>query len=354
MGAFANPPIIEGPGPSDGDVPTWDATSETWVAAPGGGGGVQTLQLSYNGNGPVAVQVLAGTGWDPTVGGYLTAALPSALTGFGIWVTAWCAVDGTGTITGFTFTADGYFYAIDSAGSDATIGWETNGGAVALLNTGDYRIDAGSHEWTFTSDGAALTTPSGHRVWNANVLSDLAGLGTDGDWAILTGDSSPPVFAVHYNGAWQPYAPEDIGWLTHYVIGPGSETVAQAQVTAPPNQGPAGFTAHVPSVASGVGMVALTSGQAIQVTCDPGQMAAGLWDAIDGYGQVQIMTIDGSSSLVASLGLLSFPGPGSPQTFGLTAISSTGSDLSIVGGNTIASAAGGAFLVIVQAQAEWD
>jgi hypothetical protein len=48
MGVFSNPPIIEGPGPTDGQVPTWDESTGTWQSATPSGGGVgQVLMLSY-------------------------------------------------------------------------------------------------------------------------------------------------------------------------------------------------------------------------------------------------------------------------------------------------------------------
>jgi hypothetical protein len=53
---YTNPPIIEGPGPTDGDVPTFDAASGTWQAeAPGGGS--TTVPLVYADTGPFDVPV---------------------------------------------------------------------------------------------------------------------------------------------------------------------------------------------------------------------------------------------------------------------------------------------------------
>ena len=148
--------------------------------------------------------------------------------------------------------------------------------------------------------------------------------------------------------------PTDIGWLSHYVIGPGETTVAQAQVTPPPNQGPTGQSAHVPSAATAVGLVTLAAAGAIQVQCDGTQITEGLWDFVDGYGYVQVVNPAGTEVLIAALNLISFDGPGSAQTFGLSEVSSVGSDLAITGDNSIASTAGGLFTVILQAQAEWD
>lgn len=38
MGEFPNPPIIAGPAPTHGQVPTWDDTTDTWVAGTPGTG----------------------------------------------------------------------------------------------------------------------------------------------------------------------------------------------------------------------------------------------------------------------------------------------------------------------------
>ena len=56
-----------------------------------------TLELSYNGTGPVEVQVLDGLNYNPATGGFMYGIVPAAL-GFGIDLPALMAVDGTGTI----------------------------------------------------------------------------------------------------------------------------------------------------------------------------------------------------------------------------------------------------------------
>ena len=89
------------------------------------GAGVPTLDLSYNGNGPMACQVLNGLSWDPSTGGFLYIVMPGALSGFPVDIPAVAEVDGSGVIQGFlTFGYGGggaHVLAFGPTGSPANV-----------------------------------------------------------------------------------------------------------------------------------------------------------------------------------------------------------------------------------------
>ena len=184
---------------------------------------------------------------------------------------------------------------------------------------------------------------------NPIVVAEDGGGPTDG--YVPTWDAATETFILAPSGGGS--APIDIGYLTQYVLGPASVVVAQAQVTAPPQQGPAGMSAHVPSAATGGGLVTLGAAEVVEAFCDPSQVASGLWDGIDAYGQVIMVSLDGTNAIVVSLDLVVNNGPGDAVQFNLQQVAVAGSDLSVVG-NAIQSAGGGTYTVTLQALAEWD
>ena len=106
---------------------TGPAGTNGFTGPTGPGGSSGTLSLSYNGNGPVECSVLLPLDWNPSVGGFVTAALPNSLTGFGIELPFTCEVDGSGVIQSLLGG-----YAVNGNGAIATFGATGAGGSVTV------------------------------------------------------------------------------------------------------------------------------------------------------------------------------------------------------------------------------
>lgn len=136
-------------------------------------GGVPTLELSWNGNGPVECQVLDGLAWNPSVGGYLFVVVPNALSGFGYDFPAFAYVDDTGTIQSLVcqlYTNN--FYAFGPTASQITL-------TISELEIG-------------TNIGNPGNTPGGIDAQAGQLYVDPV---SDGLWVCVT-SYSPPTDAV--------------------------------------------------------------------------------------------------------------------------------------------------------------
>jgi len=174
-------------------------------------GSTPTLSLHYNGNGPLPCQVIDGLAWNAGNGGLVYIVMPAALTSLGEDVPAFAYVDNLSTIEWFSYLSAGSIVGFDGAGHQIGMGLTSANGNATVENDGSFVIDSGSYNWVFSATENSVQLPVGHKLWFANLISDLVGSGTDGDWAFLTGDSSPPIFAVLYGGEWTQYAPPTPG-----------------------------------------------------------------------------------------------------------------------------------------------
>jgi len=88
------------------------------------GTGGRTLNLSYNGNGPVECVAFINDSWDTSVGGYAQIIIPASLNGMGVDLTSVCDIDGSGTIQGFILIVNvgklSYMYSFNATGHVVT------------------------------------------------------------------------------------------------------------------------------------------------------------------------------------------------------------------------------------------
>lgn len=321
--------------------------------------GVGTLELSYNGNGPVACEVLNGLAWNPTTGGSAFIVMPAALCGLGEDVPAFAYIDNVGVIQWFSFLSGGVVIAFDGGGNQIASMLASGNGNAIVEPDGSFTIDANGYNWSFSPNENSLQVPVGHKVWFANVLGDLASSGTDGDWAMLTGDSSPPVFAVRYGNVWR-YLLDPVGSIDLEAYN-NVQQVAYAWLQVGPPFSGAQYPSMLTAPYRGSDTApfrTLNAGDDIVVNL--GQTISGdLWDMVDVYGTIIVWNADGSELLEANFGLFVNNSTGN-QYLQLGQVALVGTDLSIgatgQGGDNSAihTAAGGLYNVLIRARVEWD
>ena len=194
------------------DVPSGTALAWAYIViggsgGGGGGGGVPTLELSWNGVGPVTCQVLDGLDYTVEEGGFIFAILPAAINPLGNDGPAWCYVDQNSTLQGITVqtTSQGELsaanlFAVD--GQNNVVSWTPWGLTFREANTG-------------------LITPPGNIPQGTNAVAGNVLYATDGTNAGIW------VCIVSYD----PTTPSDAVWVLISSSGGGG----------PGPQGPQGY-----------------------------------------------------------------------------------------------------------------
>jgi hypothetical protein len=154
------------------------------------------------------------------------------------------------------------------------------------------------------------------------------------------------------------FTSQDIGSIYLSARNVNNETEnAQLAIIAPPQQmWPyyfIGNTASVPYMGSGTALsIPLAPGESIQVY-GSNNLVWAITDGVDVWFTVTVSSPDGNNVLVAT-GSGYFDPVTSSGSLSLSQQRLVGGDLSIVGGNSIQSVAGGRFNVTLQAFADWD
>ena len=348
-------------GPKSGG--NWPGSSVvTFGSSNGSSPGYTQLMLSYNGNGPIAVDCMVGEGYDMSVGGYVFALAPVALLfgggGPNIPVTAY--VDGSGTVQSFTMfiTEEGAIAeSFDNAGNASPLElYGPNNGSIAVDNSGNIYLSADGANWIVQASDGRFSYPGGNSIYTYPTIGDFTGHGSDGDIGIV-GSGSGAQILIHSGGQWIPY-PYNIGYIETVLqvlhSDDSSTVLARNTTSAPLAEAPiAGYVSQYPDrISSMTPLNAIANTDQIQLLVYP-SISVNLFDTFDVSGVVTIWDGSGSNILVCTFSANALNSASGPLQLSLSQVQVIGSDLSVTGDN-ILSANGGSYNVLVETLVVWD
>jgi hypothetical protein len=340
----------------------------------GSGGGVgQVLMLSYwDGSGesaPFAVPVWSvPAGWD----GSGTASMGAQLTVGSGGITSGVLLDADGDAIpdGFTFSAFIFvegstiydiiaFNTYTYAAAAGVLCWNDTGGRPQPL-----AIEGGIFTPGTVNANAVVT--DGFEVNGVNVFTydgnptGIVASITKGDLVFDTG--TPAIWqatAASSSTNWEQIAGGgviDMGTVQIQAYNYTQDIVYAQSDIAPYSSGqtPDNLVAHCPPYASDwLPLNVLDASDQMQAVMVQA-LAGGLWDTVDINGTLLIWDLTGANLLAASFTLTGIDSSTSPVVLTLSQEQLIGTDLSIVGGTAIESAAGGVYNVLINASANWD
>lgn len=338
----------------DGNLYYWDTllTTPSWTKVSGGGAsGYQQLTLTYNGSLPFVTDVLVGENYDPANYGLYSGVFPiEPFFGppgpLGPQTMPCSVVIDNGVITQITTFISGGIQTFDSTGTPVQT-WITDavltGDRVQFYNGNQavnfYTADvAGNLNGSPISPAFGWTADGNLYYWNTN---------TTPIWMpVIAGSDTDTVtdIGMIYTEAWNNTQQVKYGQVytaPAYYSGQNAGTVCQAP----------------PYASDWLPLNVVNAGDDIVINMGQ-SLSAGLFDTVDITGTLLVWDLAGENLLSATFTLNGISNSTGNQYLTLTAMQYIGTDLSIAspggGGNSIHSANGGIYNVLINTTAEWD
>jgi len=338
----------------DGNLYYWDTSLATpsWIKVSGGGtSGYRQLTLTYNGSLPFITDVLVGENYDPANYGLYSGVFPIepvfGPTGpLGPKTMPCSVVIDNGVITQITTFISGGIQTFDSTGTPVQT-WITD----AVLTGDRVQFYNGNQAVNFyTADVAGNL--------NGSPISPAFGWTADGNLYYWNTNTTPiwmPVIAGSDTDT-----VTDIGMIYTEAWNNTQQVKYAQEYTAPPYYSGqnAGTVCQAPPYASDwLPLNVVNAGDDIVVNFGQ-SLIPGLFDTVDITGTLLVWDLAGENLLSATFTLNGISNSTGNQYLTLTAMQYIGTDLSIAspggGGNSIHSANGGIYNVLINTTAEWD
>jgi len=352
-------------GPKSGSV--WPGSpANAFGTSNGSSPGYRQLTVTYNGGDPFLVDAMVGEGYSPSDGALVFGMLPYSAVFGGDSTTVFPAsiyIDPSNVITSFAYSlpveGSSLNEGVDDSGN--VVGYVIqgpNGAALGIDGSGNIILEAENGTWTVQQADGRLSFPAGNSIYTYANFSDFSGSGSAGDVGIAP-SGGQPYFLVNAGGTWIPY-PYNIGYcqiVTSIVHSDSTSENATITTVTPRTYGegpPPGYTSQYSDQCTDMNPLnQLLNTDSIQIAIWP-NLQPNLFDTVNLNGELTVWDAAGANIMLASFNISGLNDSSNETVLGLTQQQLIGSDLSIANDNSVVSAAGGSYNVLVQMTAGWD